>query len=194
MLCCRSLVCLAAILSIYTVRLAWATNSSYPSNSTFNGTSLPFDPNNPCVPCELLPDEFLECEAVTDTGECKFGASSRENLDYTSVVCHVLPNIECFGPYPVNACTRSTNISERTFVREFVPCIRYSGQYFLSTLLYSIFLGFCAVDRFCLGYKGSAAGKIISLGGLGVWWIVDIVLLVTNNLHPADNSAWEPHF
>ncbi|VDM73490.1 unnamed protein product [Strongylus vulgaris] len=75
-----------------------------------------------------------------------------------------------------------------------ILCFRYTGHHFLSTLLYSIFLGVVAVDRFCLGYSAIAVGKLMTLGGLGVWWIIDIFLLVTGNLTPADDSNWEPYY
>lgn len=42
------------------------------------------------------------------------------------------------------------------------------------------------------GQTGTAVGKLLTLGGVGIWWIVDIVLLVTNNLLPEDGSNWVP--
>ena len=68
--------------------------------------------------------------------------------------------------------------------------IRYTGHYFLTTLLYSILLGFLGMDRFCLGHTGTAVGKLLTLGGVGIWWIVDIILLVTGNLMPEDGSSF----
>lgn len=47
------------------------------------------------------------------------------------------------------------------------------------------------MDRFSLGQTGTAVGKLLTLGGVGIWWMVDIVLLVTNNLLPEDGSNWE---
>lgn len=106
----------------------------------------------------------------------QFGGSRYEDVEKTKVSCTVLEDIECYGP--------------RTFFREGIPCIKYSDHYFVTTLLYSILLGFLGMDRFCLGQTGTAVGKLLTLGGMGVWWIVDVILLVTNSLHPEDGSNW----
>lgn len=50
------------------------------------------------------------------------------------------------------------------------------------------------MDRFCLGHTGTAVGKLLTLGGVGIWWIVDIILLVTGNLTPEDGSSWEGNY
>jgi len=41
---------------------------------------------------------------------------------------------------------------------------------------------------------GTAVGKLLTLGGIGIWWIVDIILLVLGELRPADDSNWVPYY
>lgn len=61
---------------------------------------------------------------------------------------------------------------------------------FINVLLCSMFLGFLGVDRFLLGHIGAAIVKLLTLGGVGVWWMMDIILLVSGVLRP--DGLWEP--
>lgn len=67
---------------------------------------------------------------------------------------------------------------------------RYTGYCFITVLLQSVFLGCLGVDRFCLGYSGLGVGKLITLGGVGIWWFIDIILLLIGVLVPENNSDW----
>ena len=71
---------------------------------------------------------------------------------------------------------------------------RYNGYSFPSIILYSVFLGYLGVDRFCLGYTCLGVAKLLTLGGLGVWWVVDVILLLAGQINPADNFSWEQFY
>ena len=50
-----------------------------------------------------------------------------------------------------------------------------------------LFLGYLGVHRFYLSYKWQAWVQLFTLGGLGVWWLIDLVRICTGNLHPYNN-------
>lgn len=58
-------------------------------------------------------------------------------------------------------------------------------------LLLSIFLGELGIDRFYLGYIGLGILKLITCGGFGIWYIIDIILIATEKLKPKDGSEYE---
>lgn len=64
-----------------------------------------------------------------------------------------------------------------------------SGQKdFTTALLLSFFLGSFGVDRFYLGYTGLGVAKLFTLGGCGIWSLIDFIMIATKNLKAADGS------
>lgn len=50
---------------------------------------------------------------------------------------------------------------------------------FIATWLLSWLVGFWGIDRFYLGKVGTGLAKLFTLGGLGVWWLIDLILVLT---------------
>ncbi|MCR9216176.1 MAG: TM2 domain-containing protein [Phycisphaerales bacterium] len=59
---------------------------------------------------------------------------------------------------------------------------------FLVALLLSIFLGSLGVDRFYLGSIGLGILKLITAGGCGIWYIIDIILIATGKVRDANGQ------
>lgn len=62
------------------------------------------------------------------------------------------------------------------------PQMAYSNKSWVATLIFSILLGCLGVDRFYLGYIGLGILKLITFGGFGVWWLIDLILIALNKI------------
>lgn len=76
-------------------------------------------------------------------------------------------------------------MSQPPYLAPYPPANAYgppqmSQKSFLTSWLLSLLLGVFGVDRFYLGKVGTGILKLVTLGGLGIWALVDLVLLLTN--------------
>ena len=60
-----------------------------------------------------------------------------------------------------------------------------------TALVLSIFLGEFGIDRFYLGYTGLGIVKLITVGGFGIWWLIDIIKIATGKMVDANGNALE---
>lgn len=64
-----------------------------------------------------------------------------------------------------------------------------SEKEWLVTLLLSLFLGTIGVHRFYVGKIGTGILQLITLGGCGVWTLIDIIMIVTGNFKDKDGNV-----
>jgi TM2 domain-containing membrane protein YozV len=86
--------------------------------------------------------------------------------------------------YLLNRETESANFTKET------PCKWTNGYEFDTALMLSIFLGMFGVDRFYLGYPALGLLKFSTLGFFFLGHLLDIVLIASQYVGPADNSHY----
>uniref|UniRef100_A0A8C4R1Q3 TM2 domain-containing protein 3 n=1 Tax=Eptatretus burgeri TaxID=7764 RepID=A0A8C4R1Q3_EPTBU len=123
----------------------------------------------PCRYCWQLPPELYKCENRT---KCRAVNCPRKRH---IVMCTVLADVHCLG--------------KRTF-QKMVYCNWTGGYKWSTALALSITLGGFGADRFYLGQWREGLGKLFSFGGLGVWTLLDVILIAVGYIGPADGSLY----
>lgn len=78
--------------------------------------------------------------------------------------------------------------TDRSYSASQIPGV-FSDKEYMVALLFSIFLGYFGIDRFYMGQVGMGIGKLLTFGGCGIWYLVDIILIATRS---ANDSLGRP--
>lgn len=72
--------------------------------------------------------------------------------------------------------TISSDVRTNDDVRE------HDNRSFFLTWVLSLLFGFLGADRFYTGRIGTGVLKLLTLGGFGLWWIADLVIVMAGGL------------
>jgi hypothetical protein len=62
------------------------------------------------------------------------------------------------------------------------------GKDWLTTLLLCFFLGFLGVHRFYTGHTGIGVVQLLTLGGCGIWTLIDFIIIIVGNFKDAKGN------
>lgn len=99
-----------------------------------------------------------------------------------------------YSQYQLQAMALAKQIDSNTPVRattgSWFPAAQgpgvFSDKDWTTALVLSVLLGALGVDQFYLGNVGLGVGKLLTLGGCGIWQIIDIVRIATNKVPDSD--------
>jgi len=67
--------------------------------------------------------------------------------------------------------------------------VETSDKDWMTTLLLSILLGVLGVDRFYTGHMGLGVLKLLTGGGCGIWWLIDLIKIITGSFVDGDGKV-----
>nr|WP_322624134.1 TM2 domain-containing protein [uncultured Flavobacterium sp.] len=97
-----------------------------------------------------------------------------------------------YASFPVQkTTTNNVTVVEEKHEELSSPAVAVAGKSQLIALLLCIFVGAIGIHRFYLGYIWQGIVQILTLGGCGIWALIDLIRIITGDLQPKNGSYTE---
>ncbi len=96
-----------------------------------------------------------------------------------------------YASFPVQRATSNnitTTVVEKTNDDLSSPAAAAGDKSQLIALILVLFVGGIGIHRFYLGYTWQGIVQLLTLGGCGVWALIDLIRIITGDLGPKDGS------
>lgn len=115
-------------------------------------------------------------------------ANAEPIVTQTPVQQPVTPSVPVNSVDPTSAAPVAPAVAPAAGVlsQEILP--KPAGKSFVVAILLSFFFGSLGVDRFYLGYIGLGIVKLITFGGFGIWYLIDLILIILGKLPAKDGT------
>jgi len=57
------------------------------------------------------------------------------------------------------------------------------------TMALCLFLGYLGAHRFYIGKIGSGVAQLLTFGGLGIWWAIDLIMIALGKMTDSEGRA-----
>ena len=99
-------------------------------------------------------------------------------------------HIRCMGEFNKDPEKYGGKAKEETENQVQVPSnSKPSDKAFLPTILFCFFLGGLGMHRFFVGKTGTGILMLLTLGGLGIWLIIDLIMIATGSFKDIEGRA-----
>jgi TM2 domain-containing membrane protein YozV len=105
----------------------------------------------------------------------------------------LVSSFSAYASFPVenatNNGTSQTTVSQSTTSENLSsPAAAGSGKSQVIALVLAALIGGIGIHRFYLGYTWQGIVQLLTLGGCGVWSLIDLIRIITGDLQPKDGS------
>jgi hypothetical protein len=133
----------------------------------------------------IINDAIINNPTSTNTNENIVASTTNDPVVYTSQKTSSWYNASAVPKTNINT-DKKANVKQTNTNNENAnaQATKSAGKSWIAALLLCIFLGTLGIHRFYVGYTWQGIVQLLTLGGLGIWTLIDLIRIITRDLQP----------